>query len=91
MLLVNRKHFGDQRCPFKYDLVRRVIKFVPGLAGFTLILMMTGIPESQSRIPGRKTIWEKQLRPAKRGCRIPFFFIILHICSLLRAILNISR
>jgi len=64
---VNRKHFGDLRDLFKFDLVRHIMKSMPGLTTFTFIPMLTennggGKPDS-----GTKKDMGKAVKTGKAG------------------------
>ena len=64
---MNRTHFGDIRDLFKFDLVRHIMKSMPGLTSFTFIPLLTesngkGDPES-----GTKKDLTKALKTGKAG------------------------
>jgi hypothetical protein len=64
---VNRTHFGDIRDLFKFDLVRHIMKSMPGLTGFTFIPMLTesnGKPDLKS---GTKKDIPKAVKNGKAG------------------------
>jgi hypothetical protein len=50
---VNRKHFGDLQDLFKFDLVRHIMKSMPGLTSFTFIPMLTEI--NAKTVPDSRT------------------------------------
>ena len=64
---MNRKHFGDTRDLFKFDLVRHIMKSMPGLTGFTFIPLLTesnGKPDPES---GTKKDMTKAVKTGKAG------------------------
>jgi len=64
---VNRKHFGDQRDLFKFDLVRHIMKSMPGLTGFTFIPLLTENNGKQDRESGTKKDMGKAVKTGKAG------------------------
>ncbi len=64
---MNRTHFGDIRDLFKFDLVRHIMKSIPGLTGFTFIPLLTesnGKPDPES---GTKRDMAKAVKSGKAG------------------------
>ena len=64
---MNRKHFGDKRDLFKFDLVRHIMKSMHGLTRFAFIPLLTestGNPDLKS---GTKTDLAKALKTGKAG------------------------
>jgi hypothetical protein len=64
---VNRIHFGDLRDLFKFDLVRHMMKSMPGLNGFTFIPMLTGSERKPDLKPGIKKDMVKAVKAGKAG------------------------
>jgi hypothetical protein len=64
---VNRKHFGDLRDLFKFDLVRHIMKSMPGLTSFTFIPMLTEINAKTVPDSRTKKDMEKAVKAGKAG------------------------
>lgn len=64
---MNRKHFGDLRDLFKFDLVRHIMKSMPGLTSFTFIPMLTEINEKTVPDSRTKKDMEKAVKAGKAG------------------------
>jgi hypothetical protein len=61
---MNRSYFGDTRDLFKYDLVRHIMKALPGFERFTLIPMLT---ESDEKASGKKSTAKDLGKAEKAG------------------------
>lgn len=64
---MNRKHFGDQRDLFKFDLVRHIMKSMPGLTSFTFIPMLTEINAKTVPDSATKNDMVKAVKAGKAG------------------------
>ncbi|MHB8163266.1 MAG: hypothetical protein ACYDDV_02835 [Methanoregula sp.] len=64
---MNRKHFGDQRDLFKFDLVRHIMKSMPGLTSFSFIPMLTEHNGKTEPEAGTKKDMGKALKSGKAG------------------------
>ena len=64
---MNRKHFGDLRDLFKFDLVRHIMKSMPGLTSFTFIPMLTEINEKTESDSAPKKDLGKAVKAGKAG------------------------
>lgn len=64
---MNRKHFGDLRDLFKFDLVRHIMKSIPGLTSFTFIPMLTDINVQSDPDSGTKKDMGKAVKAGRAG------------------------
>jgi hypothetical protein len=64
---VNRKHFGDVRDLFKFDLVRHIMKSMSGLTSFTFIPMLTEINAKTATDSRTKKDMETAVKAGKAG------------------------
>lgn len=64
---MNKTHFGDQRDLFKFDLVRHIMKSLPGLSSFTFIPLLTESNGRQEKKSGTKTDLGKAVKTGKAG------------------------
>ena len=64
---MNRKHFGDIRDLFKFDLIRHIMKSMPGITGFTFIPLLTESNGKPDRESGTKKDMAKAVKTGKAG------------------------
>lgn len=64
---MNRKHFGDVRDLFKFDLVRHIMKSMSGLTSFTFIPMLTEINAKTATDSRTKKDMETAVKAGKAG------------------------
>jgi hypothetical protein len=64
---VNKTHFGDLRDLFKFDLVRHIMKSMPGLTSFTFIPLLTESNGRQVKKSDTKTDMAKAVKNGKAG------------------------
>ncbi|MEI7856580.1 MAG: hypothetical protein WCH85_03645 [Methanomicrobiales archaeon] len=77
---MNRKHFGDQRDLFKFDLVRHIMKSMPDLTSFTFIPMLTAADTKTDKDSSTKKDLGKALKAGKAGSKNSN--LLLHISRL---------
>ena len=77
---MNRKHFGDQRDLFKFDLVRHIMKSLPGLTSFTFIPMLTETDTKTDTDRGTKKDLGKAVKTGKAGSQNSN--LLLHVSRL---------
>lgn len=77
---MNRKHFGDLRDLFKFDLVRHIMKSMPGLTSFTFIPMLTEINPTPDPASGSKKDMGKAVKAGKAGSQNSN--LLLHVSRL---------
>jgi hypothetical protein len=64
---LNKTHFGDLRDLFKFDLVRHVMKSMPGLTSFTFIPLLTESNGKPDPDTGTKKDMTKAVKTGKAG------------------------